>query len=74
MSKLSNKKCSIVLTKRQIQCAEYLLRGMTARETANALGLSRRTVEYYLGNIKSKLACNNKTTLILKLSSVLGLK
>ena len=71
MSKTSNTNCTTPLTKRQMQCAEYLLSGMTATEIANELGLSRRTVEYYLANIKSKLKCSNKVELILKLLNML---
>lgn len=59
------------LTQRQIQCAECLLAGRTAKETGKLLGLSTRTVEYYLGNIKSKLECKNKSELIVKLVRLL---
>lgn len=68
---LNKAKTNARLSQRQIQCAEYLLNGRTAKETGELLGLSVRTVEYYLGNIKSKLECKNKTELIVKLIRLL---
>ena len=69
MAKISKQK-NVELTERQLQCAEYLLQGKTAREMAELLGLSRRTVEYYLCNVKSKLECKNKAELILTISNL----
>ena len=71
MSNLNKDKTNACLSLRQIQCAEYLLNGRTAKETGESLGLSARTVEYYLGNIKSKLECKNKSELIAKLVRLL---
>lgn len=59
------------LTARQAQCAEYLLKGKTAKEIALILNLSRRTVEYYIENIKSKFDCRSRAELILTLSKLL---
>lgn len=56
------------LTKRQLECCSLLIAGKKAREISDALGLSVRTVEYYLDNVKLKLKCNNKAELIAKLS------
>lgn len=70
MAKISKRK-NIQLTERQHQCAELLLQGKTAREIAELMGLSRRTIEYYLCNIKSKLECKNKVELILAISNLL---
>ena len=66
-----SKEKNVVLTERQLQCVKYLLQGKTAREIAEILGLSRRTVEYYLSNVKSRFECNNKVELILALSNLL---
>jgi steroid delta-isomerase-like uncharacterized protein len=49
-----------LLTKRERECLECLLRGKTAKETATILGLSPRTVESYIETIKRKLKCSNK--------------
>lgn len=48
------------LSKREKECILYLLQGKTAKETALALDLSYRTIEYYFENIKKKLGCSNK--------------
>lgn len=60
------------LTNRQMECAKLLMNGKTAKEIARSLGLSPRTVEYYLTNIKLKLECNNKVELVTKLMRILN--
>lgn len=52
---------------RQLQCAKLLIRGKTTREIANVLGLSARTVESYINNIKLKLNVDTKSEVIEKL-------
>lgn len=59
------------LTKRQLECCHLLMQGKTIKEIAITIGLSRRTVEDYLSHIRSKLGCNNKTELIIKLTTIL---
>jgi DNA-binding CsgD family transcriptional regulator len=54
------------LTPRQEQCMFYLLRGKTSKTIANILGLSVRTVEAYIDDIKNKFQCMNKSELIEK--------
>ena len=61
-------------TQRQIECCQLLLNGNTAKQIAGLLGLSSRTVEYYFGNIRTKLQCNNKAELIAKLTQLLKSK
>lgn len=48
------------LTLREKQCIKLLLKGKSARETGETLGISRRTVEFYFENIKNKLSCSSK--------------
>lgn len=60
------------LTNREIQTAKLMLQGKTARESACLLGLSLRTVESYIDNIKNKFGCNRKSELILKLAKIYG--
>jgi len=48
------------LSRREKQCIQLLLAGMSAKESAKALKLSHRTVEFYFENIKNKLFCSTK--------------
>jgi LuxR family quorum-sensing system transcriptional regulator SolR len=67
---ISNNKL-LTLTKRQLECCYLLMQGKTTKEIAITIGLSRRTVEDYLNHIRSKLGCNNKTELIIKLTTII---
>lgn len=61
-----SKQVECMLSKRQIECLYYLVKGMTAKETARIIGISHRTVECYLDNIKTKLNCSSRVELIEK--------
>lgn len=52
------------LSLREQQCLKYFIKGKTAKETANLIGLSYRTVESYFVNIKKKLGCQYKRDLL----------
>jgi len=54
------------ISKREVECLFYLMRGKSARETGIALHLSQRTVEIYLDRLKDKLNCRKKSELIEK--------
>ena len=56
----------IRLSKRQSQCLYHVLRGKSAVAIAKILGLSPKTVEYYIDEIKNKMRCQNKSELIEK--------
>ncbi|MFA6303872.1 MAG: helix-turn-helix transcriptional regulator [Legionella sp.] len=58
----------IILSTREKQCADYLLKGMTAKEIGLKLGLSFRTIEGYIENMKRKLMCRNKIELVIALT------
>jgi DNA-binding CsgD family transcriptional regulator len=60
---------SIQLSPRELSCIQYLLKGKTAKEIANHLNLSYRTIEYYLEIIRSKTGCRNKYELIAHFST-----
>ena len=60
------------LSKRESECAYYLTRGMTMKLVAKAMGLSPRTVEFYIENMKDKLRCNTKPDLIARLLDAQG--
>jgi DNA-binding CsgD family transcriptional regulator len=58
---------SIPLSTREQECSEFLLKGKSAKETAKILGLSYRTVEAHITNIKRKLGCRKISALVVKL-------
>lgn len=55
---------AITLSCRELECLYHLAKGYTSKETAQALGLSFRTVEHYLLNVRNKTDCSDKTALI----------
>lgn len=55
------------LSLREKQCVIQLVDGKTDKEIACRLGISFRTVEKHIGNIKAKLHCSNRAQIILKL-------
>lgn len=67
---IPNEKASITpkpfsaLTKREKECLDLTLNNFTAKEIAKELGLSHRTVEEYLSNLKRKFKVASKHELI----------
>jgi LuxR family quorum-sensing system transcriptional regulator SolR len=61
------------LSKRQTDCLEYLLKGMTLKQIAKQLSLSPRTVEHYLKAIKVKYNVQSRADLF-KIAMSLGIK
>jgi len=57
----------IQLAPREAQCLKHLIMGHSAKETANALNLSQRTVENYLDTLKRKTQCRKKYELLSKI-------
>ncbi|MFC9553731.1 LuxR C-terminal-related transcriptional regulator [Rhodococcus sp. NPDC056960] len=53
-----------VLTKREKEVADLLARGMSNREMADHLVVSRRTIEGHMENILSKLGCSSRGQVI----------
>lgn len=51
------------LTKREKDCIRLLLKGKTAPQIGESLGISDRTVFDYLDHVKDKLGCASKTEL-----------
>ena len=51
------------LTKREVECLSYVLRGKTALHIARVLDISTKTVESYVASAKLKLGCKNKSDL-----------
>lgn len=54
------------LTKRERECLLLLLKGKTAKEIANTLKISPKSVESYLNNAKVKFKCYTRTQLFEK--------
>jgi len=62
---LKNKNGDLIsLTKRETECLKLYVQNKTAKEVSNLLGLSPRTVEFYLQQIKHKLDINYKSELV----------
>lgn len=55
------------LTQREMQSILGMLHGETAKETAIRLEISRRTVEYYLKNVREKLGCHCREQVMAKI-------
>ena len=64
MYKLGIKFKDISFSRREAECMSHLLRGRSIRGAAKKLGLSHRTVEFYVKKMKKKLNCNTKYELI----------
>ena len=54
------------LSKREIDCLRLTIKGKPAKQVGYELGISQRTVEEYLDNIKRKLKVTSKAALIEK--------
>lgn len=56
----------IYLTKREVECLEWLAAGKTSQQIASLLKVNSRTVEKHIESTKSKLNCSKATQLIYK--------
>ncbi len=54
----------VILPKRQEEVLFYLIRGKSAKSIAKLMGISFRTVEYYITILKNKFNCRTKNELI----------
>ncbi len=54
----------IYFTSREAECMALLLKGKNIKNTSIVLGLSARTVGYYIKTMRLKLGCSNKSQLI----------
>lgn len=52
------------LSARELECLFCILRGMTAKRIADVLQLSKRTIEFYISNIKNKFGSLTKSELM----------
>lgn len=51
---------AIRLTKREVEVLSLIAQGNSSKETADALLVSKRTVDFHLANIYDKLQVNNR--------------
>lgn len=54
----------IALTKREVQVLYLICNGCTNKVVAECMGLSERTTEYYVKNIRTKTKTNSKLELV----------
>lgn len=57
----------VPLSQREYLCLVYLVQGKTNRVIGTILGLSHRTIEYYMDNLKTKFGCLRKKELLDKI-------
>lgn len=54
------------LSNRELECLKYLQNGDTSIIIAAKTGLAKRTIDFYIENIKNKMGCRTRTQVILK--------
>ena len=54
----------VLLSKREVECLHYLIKGKAAKEIARELEISPRTVELHISHIKEKIKCSTSLELI----------
>lgn len=64
---VTNNSSNFSLSNKEKICLQYYLAGKTAADTAAELGISRRTIENYIDNVKLKLNCRFKKDLFDKI-------
>jgi DNA-binding CsgD family transcriptional regulator len=62
------------LSPRQTDCLFYLAQGKTAKEIANIINLSKRTVEHHINAIKLKYNCHSRSALVAKAMGIPAIK
>lgn len=62
------------LSRRQMDCLYYLVKGNTMKQIALILNLSPKTVEHYLDAVKHKLNCRNRAELVTKALQITEIK
>lgn len=63
-NKIELSNCHELLSSRECEVLSYLACGSTAKQIGLLLGISRRTVEHHIENIKLKTCCASKAELI----------
>jgi DNA-binding CsgD family transcriptional regulator len=58
---------TLSISKRQMECIKIVAKGLTSKEGAKEMGISQRTYEEYLMDVRRKFNCSNQKELISKL-------
>jgi DNA-binding CsgD family transcriptional regulator len=53
-----------VLSPREVEVLEFIVQGYSAKETAEMLSLSHRTIERHIDNARNKLGARNRPHLV----------
>lgn len=53
----------VKISRREAECCLYLLKGLTAKDIAEQMILTPKTVENYIENIKNKIGCSTRSEL-----------
>lgn len=70
LSKLPD--CTMPLTPREIEVLHHFIIGQSAKNVAKMIGISHRTAEHHLENIRKKLAVKSKSELLNKLFEIVS--
>ena len=66
---LSATENKVYFSKREMDVLSFVVKGFTAKKISIMLGLSKRTVEHHIENLKLKSGCARKYELIYKFAS-----
>ena len=55
---------NIYFSQREVECLSLCLKNLSNPQIGKKMGLSSRTIEFYLKNIKQKVSCGSKSQLI----------
>jgi DNA-binding CsgD family transcriptional regulator len=57
---------AVLLTEREAECLKHVMYGRSYKHIGRTLGISPRTVEFYINNMRTKFHCLNRYDLIEK--------
>lgn len=64
----------LTISKRELQCLYYLIRGYSLKQIAHVLKISSRTAGHHIDSAKNKLNCYHRSDLIEKASQLADMK
>jgi len=69
---LRSAKRRFLLTEREVNVVQHLLKGMTNKEIANEMGVTEQTVKEHIKNVMKKTKTPTRTAILLAISGVLS--